>query len=252
MRHRGPDWSGVYASDKAILAHERLSIVDVNAGAQPLYNAEKPMRWPLTARSTTTGAARGVWRSLPVPDRFRLRSDPRAVSGKGPEFLDDLQGMFAFALYDSEKDAYLIGRDHIGIIPLYMGHDEHGNFYVASEMKALVPVCRTIKEFPAGSYLWSKDGEIRQYYQRDWFDYDAVKDNVTDKNELRQALEESVKSHLMSDVPYGVLLSGGLDSSVISAITKKFAARRVEDQERSEAGGRSCTLSRSVWKALLT
>ena len=103
MRHRGPDWSGVYASDKAILAHERLSIVDVNAGAQPLYNAEKPMRWPLTARSTTTSAARGVWRSLSVPDRFRLRSDPRAVSGKGPEFLDDLQGMFAFALYDSEK-----------------------------------------------------------------------------------------------------------------------------------------------------
>ncbi len=143
--------------------------------------------------------------------------------------------MFAFALYDSEKDAYLIGRDHIGIIPLYMGYDEFGNFYVASEMKALTPVCRTIKEFPAGSYLWSKDGEIRQYYQRDWFEFDAVKDNVTDKNALRQALEESVKSHLMSDVPYGVLLSGGLDSSIISAITKKFAARRVEDQERSEA-----------------
>lgn len=113
---------------------------------------------------------------------------------KGPDFLDDLQGMFAFALYDSEKDAYLIGRDHIGIIPLYMGYDEFGNFYVASEMKALTPVCRTIKEFPAGSYLWSKDGEIRQYYQRDWFDYDAVKDNVTDKNALRQALEESVKA----------------------------------------------------------
>ena len=143
--------------------------------------------------------------------------------------------MFAFALYDSEKDAYLIGRDHLGIIPLYMGYDEHGQLYVASEMKALVPVCRTIKEFPAGSYLWSQDGEIRSYYHRDWFDYDAVKDNVTDKNELRQALEDSVKSHLMSDVPYGVLLSGGLDSSIISAITKKYAARRVEDQERSEA-----------------
>lgn len=116
-----------------------------------------------------------------------------------------------------------------------MGYDEHGQLYVASEMKALVPVCRTIKEFPAGSYLWSQDGEIRSYYHRDWFDYDAVKDNVTDKNELRQALEDSVKSHLMSDVPYGVLLSGGLDSSIISAITKKYAARRVEDQERSEA-----------------
>lgn len=154
---------------------------------------------------------------------------------KGPEFLDDLQGMFAFALYDSEKDAYLIGRDHLGIIPLYMGYDEHGQLYVASEMKSLVPVCRTIKEFPAGSYLWSQDGEIRSYYHRDWFDFDAVKDNVTDKNELRQALEDSVKSHLMSDVPYGVLLSGGLDSSIISAITKKYAARRVEDQERSEA-----------------
>ena len=116
-----------------------------------------------------------------------------------------------------------------------MGHDEHGNLYVASEMKALVPVCRTIKEFPAGSYLWSQDGEIREYYRRDWFDYDSVKDNVTDAAALRTALEESVKSHLMSDVPYGVLLSGGLDSSVISAITKKYAARRVEDQERSEA-----------------
>lgn len=116
-------------------------------------------------------------------------------------------------------------------------------------MKALVPVCRTIKEFPAGSYLWSRDGEIREYYRRDWFDYDSVKDNVTDAAALRTALEESVKSHLMSDVPYGVLLSGGLDSSVISAITKKYAARRVEDQERSEARGRSCTPSPSARKA---
>ena len=236
MRHRGPDWSGVYASDKAILAHERLSIVDVNAGAQPLYNEKKTHALAVNGEIYIHQALRAEY-----GDRyaFQTGSDCEVILAlyqeKGPEFLDDLQGMFAFALYDSEKDAYLIGRDHIGIIPLYMGHDEHGNFYVASEMKALVPVCRTIKEFPAGSYLWSKDGEIRPYYQRDWFDYDAVKDNVTDKAELRQALEDSVKSHLMSDVPYGVLLSGGLDSSVISAITKKFAARRVEDQERSEA-----------------
>ncbi|MDU6108555.1 MAG: asparagine synthase-related protein, partial [Klebsiella pneumoniae] len=197
MRHRGPDWSGVYASDKAILAHERLSIVDVNAGAQPLYNAEKTHALAVNGEIYNHQALRAEY-----GDRYQFQtgSDCEVILAlyqeKGPEFLDDLQGMFAFALYDSEKDAYLIGRDHIGIIPLYMGHDEHGNFYVASEMKALVPVCRTIKEFPA---------------------------------------EESVKSHLMSDVPYGVLLSGGLDSSVISAITKKFAARRVEDQERSEA-----------------
>ena len=236
MRHRGPDWSGIYASDNAILAHERLSIVDVNAGAQPLYNVKKTHILAVNGEIYNHQALRAEY-----GDRYQFQtgSDCEVILAlyqeKGPEFLDDLQGMFAFALYDSEQDAYLIGRDHIGIIPLYMGYDEHGNFYVASEMKALVPVCRTIKEFPAGSYLWSKDGEIRQYYQRDWFEYDAVKDNVTDKNELRQALEDAVKSHLMSDVPYGVLLSGGLDSSVISAITKKYAARRVEDQERSEA-----------------
>ncbi|HAR9788942.1 TPA: asparagine synthetase B [Salmonella enterica subsp. enterica serovar Typhimurium] len=209
MRHRGPDWSGIYACDNAILAHERLSIVDVNAGAQPLYNARKTHVLAVNGEIYNHQTLRAEY-----GDRyaFQTGSDCEVILAlyqeKGPDFLDDLQGMFAFALYDSEKDAYLIGRDHIGIIPLYMGYDEFGNFYVASEMKALTPVCRTIKEFPAGSYLWSKDGEIRQYYQRDWFEFDAVKDNVTDKNALRQALEESVKSHLMSDVPYGVLLSG--------------------------------------------
>jgi asparagine synthase (glutamine-hydrolysing) (EC 6.3.5.4) len=236
MRHRGPDWSGVYASDKAILAHERLSIVDVNNGAQPLYNAAHTHVLAVNGEIYNHQALR---QQLSDRYAFQTGSDCEVILAlyqeKGPDFLDDLQGMFAFALYDTEKDAYLIGRDHLGIIPLYMGHDEHGNLYVASEMKALVPVCRTIKEFPAGSYLWSQDGEIREYYRRDWFDYDSVKDNVTDAAALRTALEESVKSHLMSDVPYGVLLSGGLDSSVISAITKKYAARRVEDQERSEA-----------------
>lgn len=233
MRHRGPDWSGIYASDNAILAHERLSIVDVNAGAQPLYNQQKTHVLAVNGEIYNHQALRAEY-----GDRYQFQtgSDCEVILAlyqeKGPEFLDDLQGMFAFALYDSEKDAYLIGRDHLGIIPLYMGYDEHGQLYVASEMKALVPVCRTIKEFPAGSYLWSQDGEIRSYYHRDWFDYDAVKDNVTDKNELRQALEDSVKSHLMSDVPYGVLLSGGLDSSIISAITKI----------RSPSRGRSGTL----------
>lgn len=236
MRHRGPDWSGVYASDKAILAHERLSIVDVNNGAQPLYNAAHTQVLAVNGEIYNHQALR---QQLSERYQFQTGSDCEAILAlyqeKGPAFLDDLQGMFAFALYDIEKDAYLIGRDHLGIIPLYMGHDEYGNLYVASEMKALVPVCRTIKEFPAGSYLWSQDGKIREYYQRDWFDHDNVKDNPTDINTLRTALEDSVKSHLMSDVPYGVLLSGGLDSSVISAIAKKYAPRRVEDQERSEA-----------------
>lgn len=236
MRHRGPDWSGIYASDNAILAHERLSIVDVNNGAQPLYNA---------AHTHILAVNGEIYNHQALRQRFEGRYEFQTASDcevilalyeeQGSAFLDELQGMFAFVLYDAEKNSYLIGRDHLGIIPLYMGYDEHGNFYVASEMKALVPVCRTIKEFPAGSYMSSDDGEIHSYYQRDWFEFDNVKENHTDAAQLKEALEESVKSHLMSDVPYGVLLSGGLDSSVISAITKKFAARRVEDGERSEA-----------------
>ncbi len=236
MRHRGPDWSGVYASDKAILCHERLSIVDVNNGAQPLYNEAHTHVLAVNGEIYNHQALRA---SLGEKYAFQTESDCEVILAlyqeKGPAFLDELQGMFAFILYDTEKDAYLIGRDHLGIIPLYMGHDEHGNLYVASEMKSLVPVCRTIKEFPAGSYLWSQDGKVVEYYQRDWFEFDNVKDNVTDKVELKEALEESVKSHLMSDVPYGVLLSGGLDSSIISAITKKFAGRRIEDKDQSEA-----------------
>ncbi|BBI92902.1 asparagine synthetase B [Serratia symbiotica str. Tucson] len=236
MRHRGPDWSGIYASDHAILVHERLSIVDVNNGAQPLYNAAHSHVLAVNGEIYNHQVLR---QQLSECYEFQTGSDCEVILAlyqqKGPAFLDDLQGMFAFVLYDTEKDAYLIGRDHLGIIPLYMGHDAHGNRYVASEMKALVPVCRTIKTFPAGSYLWSQDGEIREYYQRDWFNYENVKDNTTDASALRTALEDAVKSHLMSDVPYGVLLSGGLDSSVISAITKQYAARRVEDQARSEA-----------------
>lgn len=236
MRHRGPDWSGIYAGDNAILAHERLSIVDVNTGAQPLYNQQRTHVLAVNGEIYNHQALRER-----LADRyaFQTGSDCEVILAlyqeHGPDFLDQLRGMFAFILYDAERDAYLIGRDHLGIIPLYMGHDEHGNLFVASEMKALVPICRTLREFPAGSALWSRDGEIRRYYQRDWFDYAAVEQNPTDSAALRCALEESVKSHLMSDVPYGVLLSGGLDSSIISAITKKFAARRVEDDERSAA-----------------
>ncbi|CAH0251654.1 asparagine synthase B [Erwinia aphidicola] len=236
MRHRGPDWSGVYADDKAILVHERLSIVDVNNGAQPLYNAAHTHVLAVNGEIYNHQALRAE-----LSDRyeFQTESDCEVILAlyqeKGIDFLDDLEGMFAFILYDSVKNTWLIGRDHIGIIPLYMGNDEHGNLYVASEMKALVPVCRSIKEFPAGSYLSSTDGEIRRYWQRDWFDYAAVENNVTDAAALKSALEESVKSHLMSDVPYGVLLSGGLDSSIISAVTKRFAAKRIEDQDKSEA-----------------
>ncbi|MGO2073904.1 MAG: asparagine synthase B [Pseudoalteromonas sp.] len=234
LRHRGPDWSGVYSSDKAILVHERLAIVGVSSGAQPLYNPEKTNILAVNGEIYKELAA-----NLETDFTFQTQSDCEVILAlykqKGPEFLDDLNGIFAFCLYDEEQDAYLIGRDHIGIIPLYTGHDEHGNFYVASELKALSPICKQIEEFPPGHYLYSKDGELKPYYKRDWETFDAVKDNSAQAQDVKEALEAAVKRQLMCDVPYGVLLSGGLDSSVISAITQRFAAKRVEDNDESDA-----------------
>ncbi|MCG7535939.1 asparagine synthase B [Pseudoalteromonas sp. OOF1S-7] len=236
LRHRGPDWSGVYASDNAILVHERLAIVGVSSGAQPLYN---PERTHILAVNGEIYNHKDLAQLLTVPFTFQTQSDCEVLLAlykqKGPEFLDDLNGIFAFCLYDEQEDAYLIGRDHIGIIPLYTGRDQHGNFYVASEMKALTPICNQIEEFPPGHYLYSKEGTLRPYYQRDWQQFDAVKDNDASADTVKAALEAAVKRQLMCDVPYGVLLSGGLDSSVISAITQQFAARRIEDDDTTEA-----------------
>ena len=236
LRHRGPDWSGVYASDKAILVHERLAIVGVSSGAQPLYNPEKTN---ILAVNGEIYNHKELAKNLTIDFNFQTESDCEIILAlykqKGPEFLDDLNGIFAFCLYDEEQDSYLIGRDHIGIIPLYTGRDQHGNLYVASEMKALTPICSTIEEFPPGHYLYSKEGTLRAYYQRDWQSYEAVKMNSSHPQDIKDALEAAVKLQLMCDVPYGVLLSGGLDSSVISAITQKFAAKRIEDNDASDA-----------------
>ena len=236
LRHRGPDWSGVYSSEKAILVHERLAIVGVTSGAQPLYNPEKTN---ILAVNGEIYNHKELAANLQTDFTFQTQSDCEVILAlykeKGPEFLDDLNGIFAFCLYDEENDSYLIGRDHIGIIPLYTGHDEHGNFYVASELKALSPICKHIEEFPPGHYLYSKDGELRPYYARDWQHFEAVKDNDAKAEDVKNALESAVKRQLMCDVPYGVLLSGGLDSSVISAITQRFAAKRIEDNDESDA-----------------
>jgi asparagine synthase (glutamine-hydrolysing) len=229
MRHRGPDWSGIYVNDNAILAHERLSIVDVNKGAQPLYSTDGKLALAVNGEIYNH---KDLKKMLREPYDFQTESDCEIILAlyrqKGVDFLEDLNGIFAFALYDSEKDVYMIGRDHIGIIPLYTGYDEHGNFYVASEMKALTGVCNTVSEFPPGHYLFSRDGAPVQWYKRDWMEYENVKNNKSSIKELRLALEEAVERQLMSDVPYGVLLSGGLDSSITAAIAKKYSARRVE------------------------
>ncbi|HPI92957.1 MAG TPA: asparagine synthase B [Deltaproteobacteria bacterium] len=229
MRHRGPDWSGIYVNDRAVLAHERLSIVDVNKGAQPLYTADGKVALAVNGEIYNH---KDLKKTLKEPHQFLTESDCEIILAlyrqRGADFLEDLNGIFAFALYDSEKDVYLIGRDHIGICPLYTGRDEHGNFYVASEMKALMGVCNQVEEFPPGHLLLSTEGAPRRYYERDWMEYGAVEGASSSIRDLRRALEEAVERQLMSDVPYGVLLSGGLDSSIISAVAKKYSAKRVE------------------------
>ncbi|MFT3946307.1 MAG: asparagine synthase B [Agriterribacter sp.] len=237
IRHRGPDWSGIYSDDNIVLAHERLAIVDPQSGGQPLYTKDKTLVLAVNGEIYNHQEIRKT-----LPDyEFLTQSDCEVILAlyrkKGISFLEDLNGIFAFALYDKSDGSYFIARDHIGIIPFYMGWDEWGNFYVASELKALEGVCNNIKEFLPGHYLYSKDGgyELKKWYKRDWEKFEKVKDNVTDIAALRKGLEDAVHRQLMSDVPYGVLLSGGLDSSIIAAVTKKFASKRIESGDTQTA-----------------
>ncbi|MGJ1386718.1 asparagine synthase B [Sphingobacterium spiritivorum] len=236
IRHRGPDWSGIFTSGKAILAHERLAIVDPKSGSQPLYSPDGQIVLAVNGEIYNHKELRAT-----LPDyEFSTNSDSEVVlalyQAKGPSFIEDLNGIFAFALYDASKDIFLVARDHMGIIPLYYGTDDQGQFFVSSELKSLEGFCTQMDQFPPGHYLYSADGLTPQrWYQRDWDAYDTVKDADTDIDKLRTALEDAVHRQLMSDVPYGVLLSGGLDSSVIAAITKKFASKRIESGDQEEA-----------------
>jgi asparagine synthase (glutamine-hydrolysing) len=236
IRHRGPDWSGVYSGEKAILAHERLSIVDPKSGKQPLFSKDGKL---VLAVNGEIYNHQEIRKQFEGKYEFLTQSDCEVILAlyreKGKDFLEDLNGIFAFALYDTEKDVFLIGRDHIGIIPLYQGWDDNGNYYVASELKALDGYCSRIEEFLPGQYYYSEDVAPTKWYSRDWMQFENVKDNQSSIDELRQALEDAVERQLMADVPYGVLLSGGLDSSIISAVAKKFAALRIESGNKEKA-----------------
>ena len=236
IRHRGPDWSGIYCGRTAILAHERLSIVDPQSGKQPLFSPDHKQILAVNGE---------IYNHLDIRKRyagkyqFQTGSDCEVILAlyrdKGIHFLEELNGIFAFALYDEEQDTFLIARDPIGVIPLYIGYDADGKVYCASELKALEGFCDRYEPFLPGHYYDSKEGKMTRWYTRDWMSYDAVKDNPASVEELREALEAAVRRQLMSDVPYGVLLSGGLDSSVISAVAKKYASHRVESNGKQEA-----------------
>ena len=236
IRHRGPDWSGIWCGKSAVLAHERLSIVDPESGRQPLFS---PNGKQVLAVNGEIYNHQEIRRRFAGKYAFSTGSDCEVILAlyreKGIGFLEELSGIFAFALYDEEKDAFLIARDPIGVIPLYIGHDSDGTIYVASELKALEGQCECYEPFLPGHYYWSGEPGMRKYYKRDWMDYDNVKDNAANSEDVRQALRSAVKRQLMSDVPYGVLLSGGLDSSVISAVAERFSEKRIEDGGQSRA-----------------
>lgn len=236
IRHRGPDWSGVYTGKNSVICHERLSIVDPLSGKQPLYSPDGKVVLAANGEIYNHKAIREKYKDT---YEFQTQSDCEAILAlymeMGPDFLEELNGIFAFCLYDSEKDVYMVARDHIGIIPLYQGWDADGHYYVASELKALEGVCTTITEFMPGTVYSSATGETSEWYHRDWESFDAVKDNGASVDDVREGLEAAVKRQMMSDVPYGVLLSGGLDSSVIAAITAKYAMKRVESGDKEAA-----------------
>ena len=236
IRHRGPDWSGIYCEGSAILAHERLSIVDPESGRQPLFSPDK--KQVLTVNGEIYNH-KDIRRRYAGRYQFQTGSDCEVILAlyrdKGAGFLEDLNGIFAFALYDAERDEFLIARDPIGVIPLYIGYDSDGRVYVASELKALEGNCDRYETFPPGHYYSSREGRMVKYYTRDWTDYDNVKGNGASATAIRSALEEAVRRQLMSDVPYGVLLSGGLDSSIISAVAQKYSEKRIEDNGSTRA-----------------
>lgn len=236
IRHRGPDWSGIHVGGSAILAHERLSIVDPESGGQPLYSPDGKQVLAVNGEIYNHRDIRARYKGK---YEFQTGSDCEVILAlyrdKGIDFLEDLNGIFAFALYDEERDEYLIARDPIGVIPLYIGHDKDGHIYCASELKALEGFCDEYEPFLPGHYYWSKERQMHRWYIRDWTDFSAVEYNDASIEAVYKGLEEAVQRQLMSDVPYGVLLSGGLDSSVISAIAKKYAAKRIETDNEQDA-----------------
>jgi len=235
QRHRGPDWSGVYQEQNALLAHERLAIVDVTSGAQPLIDPGTGTALAVNGEIYNHQLLRKSTPDFP----YQTGSDCEVILAlyreNGADLVHRLEGMFAFVLYDAEADAWLIGRDPIGIIPLYYGHTSDGRLLIASEMKGIEPLCEDVSEFPPGHVWSSADSAPKRYYTEDWMEWDAAPKKAFDKAELKAELERSVKSHLMGDVPYGLLISGGLDSSVIAAIAQNFSQKRVDDEDNSDA-----------------
>ena len=235
MRHRGPDWSGVYADERAVLCHERLAIVDPASGAQPLRDSTGDLVLAVNGEIYNQRELRARHADYP----FATSSDCEVIlplfAAHGPALVHELSGIFAFVLYDRRSGGWLVARDPMGVIPLYYGRDERGLLHVASELKALVDVCTSLHEFPPGHWMTADSAGPVAWYAPTWREHDAVAGVPVDLDALREGLCAAVRRQLMSDVPYGVLLSGGLDSSLVAAIAARYAPSRVEDGGQSAA-----------------
>jgi len=243
IRHRGPDWSGIHIQEFLgengrgavnVLAHERLAIVDPEGGAQPLLNEAKNIALSVNGEIYNH---RKLEASLTGDHEFATRSDCEVIvhlyEERGPDFVGDLDGVFAFVLADEDTGEVVAARDPIGVVPLYWGHGRDGSLWFASEMKALQSVCPRFEQFPPGHVY--ANGEIRRYYDPSWRSTDTLPTGAPTVGAIREGLESAVVKRLMSDVPFGVLLSGGLDSSLVSALVTRHADRRVEDDGQSPA-----------------
>lgn len=235
LKHRGPDWNGIYSDNVAVLVHERLAIVDPDSGDQPLISASGNQILAVNGEIYNHRALRKSFPDYP----FKTGSDCEVLLPlylkHGVDFLNSLSGIFSFVLYDKESNDYFIARDPIGVNPLYTGRDKDGTLYVSSELKALIDHCCNIDDFPPGHFLTSAMDSPESYYTPKWRSFDHVKNNPLNLEKLRAGLEDAVKQQLMSDVPFGVLVSGGLDSSIIAAIAQKFSEKRIEDDGNSSA-----------------
>ena len=236
VRHRGPDWSGIYTSQNAILAHERLAIVDIKSGGQPILSSDKNLILAVNGEIYNHLSIRN---DKSIKYDYQTNSDCEVIlslyKNKSIDFLNDINGIFSFIIYDKNNNSILVARDPIGVIPLYMGSDKNGNLLFASEMKCLAGICNDIKEFPPGTYMNEKSKYPVKYYTKSWMSYNNVSENKTIIKNIKKSIEDSVKRQLMSDVPFGVLLSGGLDSSIIASIVKKFSKKRIESNSKNDA-----------------
>ena len=235
IRHRGPDWSGIFSSSDAILAHERLSIVDPKSGKQPIYSDDNELVLSVNGEIYNHLTFRKEFSNT---YQFRSKSDCEVIlplfKKYGPKFIDKLNGIFSFAIYNIISKEYFIARDHLGIVPLYMGWDDQDRFFISSEMKALEGYCKKIKIFPPGSYFYSNEGKLNRWYKPTWNISETI-DKDKEIIQIKESLENAVHAQLMTDVPYGVLLSGGLDSSLIASITNKFVNKRIETNDQKQA-----------------